>query len=473
MTQSSMASQIPLIDDGKRETSGAQPLQRLTFFKFLQRYPIFILAFGPPLFRSSAVDVTRGILDVWSFFQVGLLAAVTFRAIRRLVAPQIIFIPRQVRPIFGLAFVLGLLFLASSIYSPSRLTTVAYSILYFSTMICVLEFVVDVYRHPLDWIQCLLFFRSIGLLLVALAVLVFPFKPSLIVSYSEQIGMRIGGGLIAPFPLIFPIGAIISAYAFLYSLEPRGRSLFYFLLCLAGTLMTRARGGEISLLLPLVILGFGWSKTSKRSAYLFVSGIMASALLTSLTFVTIGVGRIWSLFNKGQSAEGIKSASGRTDMWHFVIQYCMAHPQGMGYVAGFREHFKQYYVLGMQLDPTHIGNAHNVLMQLLADAGWLALAVYLIMFAKIVFLAWRNTSRKGLASTTSNIGACHAIRCSLLLLICCFIGGLDAADFDVPMRQPFYWQNIIIAIILGASATLAPAMRQGARLRENSSVVNL
>jgi len=378
-----------------------------------------------------------------------------------------------VRPILGLAFALGLLFLASSIYSPSRSATIAYSILYFFTMICVLEFVVDVYRHPPDLIQCLLSFRSIGLLLVALAVLVFPFKPSLIVSFSEQIGMRISGGLIAPFPLIFPISAIISAYAFLYSLEPRGRSLFYFLLCLAGTLMTRARGGEISLLLPFVILGAGWAKTSKRSAYLFVSGIMASALLTSLTFATVGGGRIWSLFNKGQSAEGIKTASGRTDIWKFVIQYCLTHPLGMGYVAGFREIFKQYYVLGMQVNVNNIGNAHNVLMQLLADAGWLALAVYLIMFAKIVFLAWRNASRKGLASTTSNISACHAIRCSLLLLICCFIGGLDAADFNVPMRQAFYWQNIIIAIILGASATLVPAIRQGARLRGNSSVVNL
>jgi hypothetical protein len=53
----------------------------------------------------------------------------------------------------------------------------------------------------------------------------------------------------------------------------------------------------------------------------------------------------------------------------------------------------------------------------------------------------------------------HAIQCALVLLIFYFADGMDAADFSLPLRAAFYMQNIIIAIILGASASMLTASR--------------
>jgi len=70
---------------------------------------------------------------------------------------------------------------------------------------------------------------------------------------------------------------------------------------------------------------------------------MAFMALAVLAAGAIGGGRIWNTFNKGQSVAGIESASGRTEIWAFVVKSCLAHPQGMGYVAGFRIVFRQYF----------------------------------------------------------------------------------------------------------------------------------
>jgi O-antigen ligase len=163
------------------------------------------------------------------------------------------------------------------------------------------------------------------------------------------------------------------------------------------------------------------------------------------------------VFNRGQSAEGIASASGRSEDWKFVIQYCSTHPQGMGYVAGFRNLFKEHYVLGVQLFAERIGNAHNTYMQTLADAGWLALGVYLVLLVKIILLGWRLAKKKSLLAVASDSRPCQALRCSLILLVFCLAVGMDGADCCVPLRAPYYLQNITIAIILGISARMLAA----------------
>jgi O-antigen ligase len=423
------------------------------------RYPVFLLAFGPPIFRSEAIDATKGVIDIWSFFQVGLLAAIAIRAIYRLVSAESILIPKQVRSILKLAFLLGLLYLASAVYSSSRIVTSAYSVLYLLTLICVVEFVADAYKDPPDWIQCLFHLRLIALLLLAVVILTLPFAPSMVFSFVEGAGIRLLGGAVAPVPVICPIIEIISVYSFLHSLESKGRSVLFFLVGLAGTLITQSRGSELSLLLSLAILGAGWAKTGKKPAYFFISSLMASILIFGAAVGAIGGGRIWSIVNRGQSSEGIASASGRTDIWKFTIQYCMAHPQGMGYVAGFRTKEREYFASGSLSNLTVLGNAHNTYFQVLADAGWLALAVYLLMLAKLFALGRKFLRRPTVATAVTGNAAIHAIRCALLLLIFCLAEGMDGADFCVPLREPFYLQNIVVAIILGISARLLVAFR--------------
>jgi len=459
-TENHMKLSTQWIGNDKYEMPVSQPSRRSTFLSFLMRYPIFLLAFGPPLFRSTAgVDATKGQLDAWSFLQVGLLSLVAIRAIWRLASAESIHIPKQIRSIFKLSFLLGFLFLASAVYSTSHPVSAAYSILYFLTMICVVDFVIDVYQDPPDWMQCLLQLRLVMLLLFGLVLVTLAIDSSLVLAIEPGAGIRLGGGAVASVAIICPMIAVISAYTFLHSLESRVRSFCFFLMGLTGTLSTQSRGSEIALFLSLAILGAGWAKTEKRTAYTFISVLMASILLFGAVVGTVGGERMWNFFNRGESVEGIESASGRTDIWKFVIQYCMAHPQGMGYIAGFRTLFKEYFALGLQVDVTHIGSSHNAFIDILADAGWLALALYLVMMAKIVSLGWHFAKKTTLeALAQEDKGRC-AIRCALVLLIFCFAEGIDDSQFSIPLRSAFYLQNIIVALILSISARMLVASR--------------
>jgi hypothetical protein len=60
----------------------------------MRRYPIFLLAFGPPIFRSEGIDATKGVIDFWTILQVALLGVVAFRAILRFTSAESVYIPK-------------------------------------------------------------------------------------------------------------------------------------------------------------------------------------------------------------------------------------------------------------------------------------------------------------------------------------------------------------------------------------------
>lgn len=449
-------------------STAAQHLKCLSALQFLKRYPIFLLAFGPPIFRSNVgIDVTKGVIDFWAFLQVALLGAVSLRAIFRLTAAEFIYIPTRIRSIFKYIFLLGMLYLASTVYSTSRPVSAAYAILNFLTLICVVEFLADVYKEPPDWLQCLFLLRWISFVLLVVVFLTLAISPSLVLTVLAGAGIRLLGGAVAPVTLIAPVITIISAYAFLHSLEPRSRSIFFFLVGLTGSLITQSRGSEIGLLIAIALCMVGWAKTGKRSTFLLIAVFVASILVLAAVIGTVGASSIWSVINRGESAEGISSASGRTDIWKFVVQYCMTHPWGMGYIAGFRTIFREYFALGLQVEVSHIGTAHNAFIQVLADAGWPALAVYLIMLVKIVALGWRFARKRAMTALTPSPESRYVLQCALILLVFCFADGMVTADYVEPLRASYYFQYIFIAVILGISAR----MLAGSRARRASAAV--
>jgi O-antigen ligase len=321
------------------------------------------------------------------------------------------------------------------------------------------EFLVDVYRHPPDWMQCIFHLRLIAFLLYVVVLSMLLIKPSRVMQFIPGVGIRLTGGAIAPAGIICPIIAILSLYMLLYSLEPRGRAVFFFLIGLTGTIITRSRTSEITLALFLAIVGALWARGSKRFASMLISGFMAFLLLFGLVAESFGGEHLWNVLNRNQSVEGITSASGRTDIWKFIIQYCMVHPQGMGYEAGFRLIFREYSAPGLLVNPVLIGNAHNAFMQVLADAGWVAFAAYLVMMAKLVALGLRFAKKRTTTIVAPGNADVHALRCALVLLIFCFADGVGGSDYLVPLRSAFYLQNIIVAIILGISANMLNASR--------------
>jgi O-antigen ligase len=293
-----------------------------------------------------------------------------------------------------------------------------------------------------------------------LVLVVLFINPTLVVGTlpGEEIE-RFSGGAVGSMLLICPLISIISAYAFLNSLESKVKSTFLFFVGLVGVVLARSRGCELALLLVFAILAFRWAKMGQRVAYVVISGFMNFVLLVGIFVTFVGGGTIWNFFNRGQDIKGIESASGRTDIWKFVFQYCFVHPWGMGYVAGFRMLFRNYYALGLEINVVGIGNAHNSFLQVLADAGWLALAIYLIMLVKIVRLALRFAKKPAYMQFARDNEFRMALECSLVLLVFFFAEGQDTSLFTVPLKPEFYMQFIIIAIILGISAKLIADFR--------------
>jgi hypothetical protein len=445
-----------LVNTNEHGIPEARSPRRLSFLEFLLRYPIFLLAFGPPIFRPmdkyTGFDTSQAHFDAWSVFQVGWLLLIAFRAILRLSATRSVLLPKQTGSILKYALFLGLTFLASVAYSPGRIISAEYSIIYFLTLICVLEFLVDAYRNPPDWMQCLFYLRLISLLLCAVILLCILIKPSLVLA-----GFRVLGGSVVKMDLICPVIAIISAYSFLHALESRVRSVLFFLVGLAGTLLSQSRGAEIPLLIVLAIICIGLAKTSKRSAYLFISGFMAFILLVGAIVGTVGAGRIWLVFNRGNT-ESFVEGSGRVDSAKVVIQYCMTHPLGMGYVTGLRSIEKLIPDQSSHMI-SNMGGADNSYMEVLADSGWLGLALYLLIIGETVALGWHFAKKHSLETLAPDREVHHAIRCALLLLFYCLVNGMDSSEYVLPLRAGFYVQNIILAIILGASASMLIASR--------------
>jgi hypothetical protein len=81
------------------------------------------------------------------------------------------------------------------------------------------------------------------------------------------------------------------------------------------------------------------------------------------------------------------------------------------------------------------------------------------MMVKIVLLGWHNGKNRGLATVASDVASQQAIQCALVLLVFCFVDGIDSSEFSVPLRAAFYIQNLIVAIILGLSSSMIVSSR--------------
>ena len=446
------------IDGSEREIPAAQPSKRLPFLRFFLRYPIFLLAFGPPEFKHAvAGDTSQAHFDLWNVIQVGWLAVIALRAIVRLASLRSIHIPKQSRSILKYAFFLGLLFLGSITYSPGRIVSAEYCFLYFLNLSCVVEFIVDSYRDPPNWMQCMFQLRLVALLLFALVLATLIVAPSFVITAKS--GMRLLGGSVAGVGLICPTMVLISTYCLLYSLESRTRSVAFILVGVGGTLAAQTRGADLSLLVLLAVIAFGWARKSRRSALILVSGLMAFLLLAGVAVSLIGGGQIFEAFNRGGDISSLATASGRTGVWVDQIGYCLTHPWGMGYIAGVRTFHRSDFATNLHADLNNAGGTDNAYMQVLTDAGWLALALYLIMLVKIVRLGWRITRKDSSALLRSNSTAYHALQCALLLLIFLIVEGMESPSSVLPMQQGFYFQNILIVVILGASGSILISSR--------------
>ena len=83
-----MSQSAQWINGTNAEATSERPIRRLSTLEFLLRYPVFLLAFGPPILRQrstfAGVDTSQSHFDFWSIIQVGWLFAIALRAVYRL-----------------------------------------------------------------------------------------------------------------------------------------------------------------------------------------------------------------------------------------------------------------------------------------------------------------------------------------------------------------------------------------------------
>jgi len=297
-------------------------------------------------------------------------------------------------------------------------------------------------------------------LLFAVVLLTLAFAPSFVMVIVPGAGIRLIGGSVASMPIVCPLIVIISAYTFLHSLESRTRAALFFLVGLAGTLVIQTRGAELSLLVVLPAMAIGWAKSSVRSAQTLIAVGMFALLIGGVVVGVVGGGRIWITFNRGADTESFFTASGRAGVWADVIRYSLIHPQGMGYIAGIRaSRISTSSNASMHVTLNHVGGTDNSYMEVLTDAGWLALALYLLMLVRTVALGWRFAKKDASSALASDIFVRHSIQCALWSLTYCLGEGMESSFYVVPLKQEFYIQYILIAIILGASASVLIGLR--------------
>jgi hypothetical protein len=460
-----MQQAVPWVRTKRSSPPGQPSSRRLPWTRFFLRYPIFFLAFGPPILRSidkyNGADTSQAHFDLWTIIQVGLIGVIGLRALLRLSSVRSIRLISPVRSVIKYAVFLGALFAISIAWSPGRAVSSAFTFIFFLNLVAVAEFLVDTYQRPPDWMQCLFALRLVSLLLMLLVGMAIVVAPTLVVDLAG--GMRLAGGSVGNVHVICPFIAIVSAYSYLYSLEPRRSSVSWFIVGIVGTALTQTRGAEIALFFVLCILGFIWARRNLRAASFFATIALMFSLLVTLIFATGHSGDLWQKFNRGEGVENIMSLSGRTDTWAEVTSYCMQHPQGMGYIAGLRA---SHFTAG-STDPVlnKMGGTDNSYFETLADGGWLGLALYLLILIKTMLLGWRqvkNRGHNGHGRNGHNVEAIwrHAISCSLLLLVFCLCDAMDGSEFALPMQQPFYFQWITLAILMGAASTIILARRR-------------
>ncbi len=391
--------------------------------------------------------------------QVAWIGAIALCASVRLLKKGTLALTKRSRSVLALMIALGVLFVISVLYSQGRTLSAEFSLLYFADLICIIEFVIDTYTNPPDWLQCIFQLRLVAIILNLLVLICIAIQPALVMNgdpYSSEV--RLMGGSVCAEAVFLPIIMLVSAYSFLYGLESRAKSAILFLLGMGGLLVAQIRGADLIVLGLLFVIATWWARSSRNTSRLFAGGLVFAVLAFGALVATVGAGEIWTQFNRGQDVSNLFTASGRTIYWQDVIDYSVSHPWGMGYIAGIRHMQFGVHKANLHSDLTNPGGTDDAYMQTLTDAGWLSLGLYLLILGELFLTIWMLASRKS-AVEYRDPRMRHAMRCLFLLFACCLLEAIEGSGFAVPLQQEFYLQNVLVAMILGASTTVTLAAR--------------
>lgn len=420
--------------------------------RFLLRYPIFLLALGPPVLRTAGVgtDTSQAHADLWSVLQVTWIGAVAANAIYRIRSSM--FIPPQVQGIIRTALLLGVLFAVSILYSPGRTVSAEFALLYFMTWVVVVQFVSDTYTNTQDWIEALRALRRVCVSSYLLIIAVFIISPSMVFTTENGQAFRLTGGAVGSTVILGPVIAFISLYFLLHKLDKSPKNLALVIFGVFGTLASASRGAIFAMLVVMAMISFLWATDSATRRLKLTTSILVLLATSALATLVVGSEKIVTAFHRGQSTAEIAQGSGRSYLWQLAFSLVSESPQGLGYVAGFRHAMANRFDIYFNGDISKLGTAHNTFLQYLLDAGWLGLLCFLLLTLQLALLVHRFIRKASVRKAAS--AAYHALCCGTAIELYCLINGIESSAYNIPLQQLFYLQHIAYALILGGGPAL-------------------
>ena len=247
-------------------------------------------------------------------------------------------------------------------------------------------------------------------------------------------------------PVLGQVIFVVSFYFMLFKLEPFRKSLFCLSVGIAVLAIAQTRSTYITVVLAFAYVLCMWMKTSKSARLQFFAIVFLLPVLIVAGVSALGGERVYHVLTRGQSEEGMKTVSGRTYVNDFVLHTVAESPLGIGYVAGFRSRFMALRDSSAPLDPTHIGNAHNMYFEVLAGAGWLAFAVFIALLALIA----RHYLQKR-AADFGQTANWHVRNLAWILFLSMLVLGLFSSEFVLPAKACFGYFWFVIGMIMSVS----------------------
>ncbi|MBL8670559.1 MAG: O-antigen ligase family protein [Alphaproteobacteria bacterium] len=253
------------------------------------------------------------------------------------------------------------------------------------------------------------------------------------VTIGRDIGSQIGDpndlALVLLFPASFALSLVLARGN---GLGARLLGLVGFLMPTFGILATQSRGGLLGI---VAIVGvFAWGRVRNKALLLAAGGVALLAL-----FAVAGVGERVS---GGAGESGIdESAMGRIYAWQAALRMAIAKPV---FGVGLDAFHNNYYFFSPHWDGKNHA-VHSTWLQILAEGGFVGLALFLALAWRTFRLALAN-ARAAAACPSSEPARTAMAQALLAGLIGFFVSG---TFLTMGYAWPFY---ILFALSLGLGA---------------------
>jgi len=220
---------------------------------------------------------------------------------------------------------------------------------------------------------------------IGLVWMMLPIAPSLVYASPDALAegghARLGGIFIHPVHL-----SVLAGVGFFYA-------LFFFqgrkrILCCAISLLTLIMAYSRSEQIVFLIALFAYLMIFSRKFVLRMFGL--SAICTLAAAGVVFQGKVLDYLERGQGMRNVTTLSERTDVWNASFDAFWLRPYiGYGFIAGVKHAIKDHWNATNWVPP----QAHNDFVQALVSGGILAGLLLLAIYARVLWVAFRNSRR--------------------------------------------------------------------------------